>query len=120
MWLNPKLKVTLTPDTEQNEYRLGVTVGYDVDFGIITSTRKGEASWTWTDSDTRSTSNGTNDTARVTVGGPSFGYTGPTDIAVYYDVLYKTFAFAPAPVFLSPTTGQVISRSGQSVSAGRW
>jgi hypothetical protein len=32
--------------------------------------------------------------ATVTIGGPSFGYPGPTDILVYWDTVYRTFMFA--------------------------
>ena len=51
--------------------------------------------WSWTDIDTRSDTNGTSETISVTIGGPTYGYTGPTTIGVYYDVIYKTFAFVP-------------------------
>lgn len=32
--------------------------------------------------------------AAVTVGGPAFGYTGPTDVLVYWDTVYNSFMFA--------------------------
>ena len=35
---------------------------------------------------------GTSESASVAIGGPGCGYSGPTDIAVYYDVIYKTFS----------------------------
>ena len=50
---------------------------------------------TLSSSSTTSTATGTAESASVTVGGPSFGYTGPTDISVYYDTIYKSFLFVP-------------------------
>ena len=32
--------------------------------------------------------------ATVVVGGPAFGYTGPTDVLVYWDTVYSTYMFA--------------------------
>lgn len=50
----------------------------------------------------------------MTVGGPGFGYNGNiTDIKVYFDTVYKTFAFVPitsAPAvtgILKTATGEV-------------
>jgi hypothetical protein len=62
---------------------------------IFKSSMKNPESWDWTYTSSQSNSTGTSETATVTVGGPVYGYTGPTDMSVYYDVVYKTFAFAP-------------------------
>jgi hypothetical protein len=32
--------------------------------------------------------------ASVTIGGPAFGYTGPTDVLVYWDTVFGSFMFA--------------------------
>lgn len=116
------LKTTLSNSTtdssslsKQNEYAVGLTVTAKGDFlSLFKASVKSENSWTWTNVSTSSNSTNTAESAAVTVGGPAFGYTGPTDMAVYYDVLYKTFLFAPVtgPVQFK---GTVTSRSGKKV-----
>jgi hypothetical protein len=102
----------------ENEYSTGVTVSASDEFlDLFTVTATAESTWTWTDKDTRSESEGTSESASVTIGGPSFEYSGPTNMAVYYDVLYKTFAFIPIDPALPPALrGSVISRSQKPVS----
>jgi hypothetical protein len=34
------------------------------------------------------------DAASVAVGGPAYGYTGPTNVLVYWDTIYSSFMFA--------------------------
>lgn len=88
---------------------IGTSIGVSVPpaFGL-----RFEASgqWTWTSTTTRTTTSAATETATATVKGPSFGYTGPTNVAVYYDTMYKTFLFefirTPAPVL----HGRVLSR----------
>jgi hypothetical protein len=95
----------------QNEYNVGLSVSGNTNFFTIFKTQiKAESAWTWTNTSTTANSTNTSESASVTVGGPAFGYTGSTDMAVYYDVLYKTFAFAPltGPIHLR---GVVTSRS---------
>ena len=81
----------------QDEYTVGASYSYGVNFGIIKGSIKAESSWTWTDSSTTSKSSTTSQSASVTVGGPSSGYAGPKDIMVYWDTVYRSFLFAPAP-----------------------
>jgi hypothetical protein len=51
------------------------------------------------------------------VGGPSFGYTGPTDIKVYYDTLYKTFVFVPMLTAGIPSLrGSIMIHTGHPAS----
>lgn len=77
---------------------------------------KNENKWTWTNSTTNSTSADATESAAVTVGGPAFGYTGPTNMRVYYDVLYKTFLFVPIEPEIQPVLqGRVMSSSGKAV-----
>lgn len=97
----------------QNDYTLGLTASGGFNFlSLFKTSVKNENSWTWTCSDTRVGTTSTSESASVTVGGPAFGYTGPTDMAVYYDTLYKTFLFAPIETTLSALTGSVKNRSG--------
>ncbi len=101
----------------QNDYTLGLNVSGGFNFlSLFKTSVKNENSWTWTCIDTRVSTSGTSEAASVTVGGPSFGYTGPTDMGVYYDTLYKTFMFAPIETTLRALSGAVKSRSGRPAS----
>jgi hypothetical protein len=48
----------------------------------------------WTNTNSQETSSVSSESATVTVGGPSFSYTGPTDMLVYWDTVYHSFMFA--------------------------
>ncbi|MEX2962291.1 hypothetical protein [Microbulbifer sp. TYP-18] len=102
-----------------NQYTVGMTQSGSVGFeNLFTLNISQQSKWTWTDSDTRANSSGTSESASVTVGGPSFGYTGPTAMQVYYDVIYKTFAFVPIPPGgVPPFQGSLVSISGQPLSS---
>lgn len=57
-------------------------------------------------------SNASTQTATVTVGGPAYGYAGPTDVLVYWDTIYNVFMFAfaaDAPVL----SGQALDGNGK-------
>jgi hypothetical protein len=103
-----------TTVTETHSHSTDIKVGVKVDTSFFNevwkSTAKDTATWTWSCGTT--TSNGTMQSASVTIGGPSFGYTGPTDIAVYYDLDYQTFAFAPFQGALKSLHGTVTSQAG--------
>jgi len=77
-----------------------------------------EGKWTWTNSDTSSKSAEALESASMTVGQPSFGYTGPTNIQVYYDVIYKTFLFVPVGSGLAPTLQGVVTRNSKRAVGG--
>jgi hypothetical protein len=78
------------------------TVGLTVSTGSLASWMIGKLSssqqWTWGTTNKNTTINGSNESATVTVKGPSFGYAGPTNMAVFYDTIYKTFMFQPIVV----------------------
>lgn len=102
-----------------NEYSAGFKVTAGVNVAVLKAKLVSDNKWTWTDTDTRATSTGTNETAQVTIGGPSYGYTGPTDVAVYYDTIYKTFMFTTVEgPLLASVQGKLNSGSKESV-AGR-
>jgi hypothetical protein len=79
---------------------------------------KSSDTWTWTYTSSQTTSDGQSETATVTIGGPSLAYDGPTVMGVYYDILYKTFAFAPVlrPATLHGNLVSVGTLLGKSVS----
>jgi hypothetical protein len=88
------------------------SVGLSVSTGISWLTGKLNASqqWTWSTSNKNTSTNTSTETAAVTIKGPSFGYTGPTNMAVYYDTVYKTFMFQPI-VVTAALRGKVVDGS---------
>lgn len=98
---DPALSFTLRVDnqtiisqgsTRTNEYKVGLkgTIPVALVSKLIVNTQ-----FTWTKSSSTTNSNTSSESASVTVTGPAFGYTGPTNMAVYYDTFYNTFMFAP-------------------------
>lgn len=110
-----------TSTTVTNEYKVGLTITADTNFlSVFKTSLKTDNSWTWTDENSHAETIGSTESASVTIGGPSFGYTGPTDVGVYYDQIYKTFVFKFVPPSLqsAPLEGLVVSSSNAPV-AGR-
>ncbi|MEW5251154.1 hypothetical protein [Microbulbifer discodermiae] len=102
-----------------SQYTVGMTQSGSVGFeNLFTLNISQQGKWTWTDTDTRANSSGTSESASVSVRSPSSDYEGPTSILLYYDVIYKTFAFVPAPPGgVPPLEGSIVSLSGQPVSS---
>jgi hypothetical protein len=117
----PTYKVTVTYSSTstssasaQTEYTVGLKLSAEGGFpGLAKLSLKDQFNWTWTSTDTRSSSSGTTESASVTIGGPAFGYQGPTDIEVYYDVVYKTFFFFPLQPTAPTLTGSLAASGGQ-------
>jgi hypothetical protein len=102
--------------TTAREHTVRATASGGFNFlGLFRAQVRNENAWTWTHTRAHSSSSGINESASVSVGGPSYGYTGPTDLAVYYDQLYKTFMFAPVEGTYLAVRGTVVSRSSQNV-----
>jgi hypothetical protein len=80
---------TTATTTVTVEYTVGATIAVP----ILKLFNLG-ASVTFTSTNTTATTDTTTETASVTVGGPSFGYTGSTEILVYWDSVYHSFMFA--------------------------
>lgn len=102
----------------EKEYKVGMKLSAEGGFPVVAKVKlSSESEWTWTNKSSNSVSGGTSESAKVTVGGPSFGYTGPTDIMVYYDTVYRTFLFRP---LTDPIRFQgVLTSSGGRPIAGR-
>lgn len=102
-----------TGTSAQDSYKVSLSIKAGVDFlGMAKSSLKTDDSWEWTNTSSKSDSSGSSQSATVTVGGPAFGYSGPTEMAVYYDSIYKTFFFQP--INYAPTMkGKLLSRSGK-------
>jgi hypothetical protein len=109
-----------TSASAQTEYTVGLKLGVEGGFpGLAKLSLKDSLNWTWTSTNTRSSSSGATESASVTVGGPAYGYKGSiADIAVYYDLIYKTFLFVPLPSG-SPSILGTVAASGGATPAGR-
>ncbi len=81
--------INASSQTLESKYSVGVKL--NLDFGVFKL--KSSTELEWTNSSTDSTSTGSTQSATVTITGPAYGYTGPTDVLVYWDKLYNTFAF---------------------------
>jgi hypothetical protein len=64
---------------------------------MANTTLQATGGWTWTNTNSTSTGSGTTQSASLTVGGPAYGYTGVTELAVYKDTIFNTFAFVLVP-----------------------
>ena len=85
-----------TNSSTTDDYKVDLTIHQEGNYlGLVKESMKTTGSWEWSSTATKSSSTGTTDSASVTVGGPAFGYTGSTDIEIYFDKIYKTFVFAP-------------------------
>ncbi len=102
----------------EDTYTVGLTATHGPSFFTFVSadlTQQGK--WIWTNKNEISTSTGTTQAATATLNGPATGYSGPTQLEIYYDTLYKTFAFVlvdPSTLPLA-VTGALKDSSGQPI-----
>src|SRR5262249_22274417 len=89
---------TATSHNQKHEEKtsLGFEVTGSHKFGDFLSAKlKVSTKFTWTESTSTTSNTSSTETATVRITGPSFGYAGPTNMGVYYDLLYKSFMFVP-------------------------
>lgn len=102
----------------ENSYKVGLSISGSAGFlGLAKTTLTNTDSWEWKNSSSATASVGTSQTASLTIGGPAYGYNGATEVAVYTDTIYHTFAFVlvpPSDLEIS-VKGTVFSRSGRRV-----
>jgi hypothetical protein len=111
--------VSTHTDSYESSHKVGFTVQAGLDLkNLLQASLKDENNFTWTDLNTTAASTGSEQKTSLTMGGPAFGYTGPANIAVYYDTLYKTFAFVPFEI-LGDTLHGVVLRSNGKPRAGQ-
>jgi hypothetical protein len=96
-------------------------VQYDVSVSIsgaikapIQASIKATTTLSWTNTSTSGTSEAVTQSAAVTVGGPSFGYNGPTSVLVYWDTVYSSFMFA-FPTDPPIAAGNVMDDAGAAI-----
>jgi hypothetical protein len=106
--------------TTENSYKVGMSLTGSVPFlDLANTTMKDTANWVWTNASSVSTSSTTTQSASITIGGPSHGYTGATEVAVYMDTVYNTYAFVIVPPgsLEVAVKGSVVSAEGAPLAA---
>jgi len=100
--------------TTETKYSVGfeVSAGFS---GLFSASLKVSTSLEWTNISSKSSSNTATQSATVTVGGPAFTYTGPTDVLVYWDSVFNSFAFAFADQ-PAAHSGTLMDANGQPVA----
>ena len=83
----------------------------DVFSAKITST----ASFDWSNKVTDTSSAGQSQSASFTIGGPAYGYAGPTRVLVYWDDIYHSFVFA-FPTTPAAASGTISDVDGAAIA----
>ena len=98
--------------TFEIKYEVGLKASVGAALSALFKDSGGKASVEWTNSSSTENTNATSQSATVTVGGPAFGYTGPTDVAVFWDTIFNSFVFAFA---MDPpsASGRITDQSGK-------
>jgi hypothetical protein len=90
--VDQKTTNTMTTMSSYN-YSVGLTVSASFNVGLFESKLSVADTWTWSNSSSLKESSGSGSTDTFVVGQPVSGYTGPTQLHVYEDKVYKTYAF---------------------------
>lgn len=78
------------------DYSVGLSVSASAGFGDVLKAKLSyDSSWTWSNSNSAAFSESQSTSASATIGSPSENYTGPHAFALYYDTIFKTYAFVP-------------------------
>ena len=105
-----------TSHVTQTEYKVSATVSGSYSFtDKITGSLKVSGGLTWTDTSSTDTTHASSQSATVTIGGPAYGYTGPTDVIVYWDGIFQSFMFA-FPDSSPTAVGTVLDSAGRGVA----
>lgn len=119
-----------TTFTDGSSYSVGAKISAGVKFASAFGLKAATSNkWTWSNLNSRSTSESNKQSSTLTITSPSVGYTGSTLMEVYFDKEYGTFLFRPAEqespfavtgtVFDSDGTPK-ISQEVELLSDGRW
>ncbi len=101
--------------TVQNQHSVSVSVSAGIEIPVFKASLKVTGSLEWTSTNAYGTSSTSTQTAAATVGGPAFGYSGPTDVVVYWDTLYSSFLFA-FPSEPPTASGTLVDAAGKAVA----
>jgi hypothetical protein len=100
--------------TVQTQYGVSLSAEGGFNLGVIKASLKVTDTFEWTNTSTSTTTNGSSQSATVAVGGPAVGYTGPTDVLVYWDTVYNSFMFA-FPAVAASVSGVLMDKLGKPV-----
>jgi hypothetical protein len=101
-------------NTASDQYSVGVKVTAGYDAGAVSAKLSVAGNWSWTTTNEGKASATASKSASLSLTGPSYGYAGPTDMAVYWDSLYSSFVFAPAGANGSDSiNGTITNSAGQ-------
>lgn len=108
---------TTTGQKVSDDYKVTTSISGDENFlNLVKVNMKSSNTLEWTNESSTSQTTGNSQTASATIGGPSSDYpVGPTMIQVYYDQVYKTFAFAPIAIPPNAIHGTVVSQDNKPV-----
>lgn len=110
--------VSTQTDSDETTNKVGATAEGSVNFLTVwKASVKTDDSWTWTSTNTTATSTGDTQKMSLTIGGPAFDYSGHGFIAVYYDTLYKTFAFWPFDISADTLHGVILNSAKKPLAA---
>ena len=140
-------QVSDTTDTDTTQAQVQYGISYSVSPSIVDFLGlNGSQSLQWTYTSTSTQTGDSSQSASTTIYGPAFGYTGPTDVYVYWDTVFSSFMFSftsgpvpqpspqPASTYSAPSVTQVsnntvIAAQGpnnslqfywQPVGSGQW
>jgi hypothetical protein len=121
----PSITLTMTNETTTTstyKYKTDLSVGFSIKLGTpddfvswFSGSIENETKFTWTDSGSTTNTEHSDQSASVTITGPSVDYAGSTEMAVYFDTLYRTFLFAPVTDGLS-LSGSVVDAAGKPMA----
>lgn len=100
----------------QEDDQTSLSGGLGGNTGSLAFALKDASTWTWTTSSMQSDSSMTNQSATATIGGPKFGYNGPTMVAVYLDTLFQTFLFVLKNPGTTALHGKIVPAPGKSAA----
>lgn len=124
--LCPSITATLkneysTEDARSTQDEYSVSASLQTGPVFFATKWKMEGSMTWTSGETDTTSQGSTQSASLTLVCPSVGYTGPTIFQVFVDAVYGTFVFMP----YDPSTmavmhsGVVLNHTGKPLAGAQ-
>jgi hypothetical protein len=99
-----------TSNEATDEYSVQISASGGANVGVLAVKLNETMTWDWKHTSSITQSNGTTDSAHLTVSGPSYGNPQhvPAELEIYFDTVYRTFAFnlvdpGTNPVALSGT-----------------
>jgi hypothetical protein len=103
--------------TTKDDYSISVKAGFSV--GIASASLTTSSSFSWSNTSSYGTTTESKQQASTTIAGPSTGWTGGTNIDVYYDTVYSSFLFAFDPDSVPAIRDQRASVKGSLTNAGK-